>query len=364
MEGTSLISSVMALAEKHLKNFKISNGQVVAEYCPFCGGNGKDKETFAVGLSNGAWQCLRGSCQEKGSFKQLCEHFGERPPEVFGLPSTISTRKKYQLPDVELLPATEEIISYFATRRISPETVRAFNIAADKEGNIVFPFRRRQDEDVVYVKFRKPYTEKPVDGKKPKKEWQAPGCEPILFNMDQVTNNKPLVITEGQIDAMAIYEAGYKNVVSVPCGCNNMDWIENCWEWLEGFNQIILFGDSDQCGQEMINICAKRLGEERCMIPSQYPELIIEKDGEKINTGRICKDANEILYAYGAAYLLEMVKACQPAPIKGVINLADVPFVDPTTVPRIFTRIPTLDDMIAGLGEGTVTVLTGKRGEG
>ena len=33
-------------------------------------------------------------------------------------------------------------------------------------------------------------------------------------------------------------------------------------------------------------------------------------------------------------------------------------------MPRIFTRIPALDNMIGGLAEGGVTVFSGKRGEG
>jgi twinkle protein len=62
--------------------------------------------------------------------------------------------------------------------------------------------------------------------------------------------------------------------------------------------------------------------------------------------------------------LKNLAEECQPVPIKGVLNLAKIPFVDPTTVPRIFTRIPDLDNMIGGFGEGTLTILSGKRGQG
>jgi len=353
----SMSSAVIELAEKHLGYFRVKNGQVIAEYCPFCGGHEHDKETFAVGLSNGLWQCLRGSCGKKGNFKQLCEYFGAEAPVGYSLPKVTEQQKKsYTKPDPDILyPMTEDIVTYFATRKISEQTLLDWKIAADDKGNIVFPFYR--DDVLTYVKYRKPKKWTKEDGPK---EWQMANTEPILYGMDMTTFNKPLVIVEGQCDALAMYEAGVTNVVSVPCGCSNLEWINLCWEYLEKFNQIILFGDADEPGLEMTSTLAKRLGEDRCMIPKEYPECII--NGRDVN--RICKDANEILSCYGPEYLKNMVDSCEPAPIKGVLELSKIPFVDPTTVPRIMTRIPMLDNMIGGLSEGGVTVVSGRRAEG
>lgn len=353
-----ITSAVVALAEKHLGDFRIRNGQVVAHLCPFCnGGENGDTDTFAVGMHNGAFSCLRGSCNKTGSFRELCEFFGERQANVVNAPKTMGTSKKtYEKPDPEMLkPLTEEAITYFAIRKISEETQKDFNVSTDENGNIVFPFYR--NKELTFVKLRKPKKHTKADGPK---EWRLRNTESILFGMDMVSFNKPLIITEGEIDTLSLYEAGCTNVVSVPCGCNDMDWITNCWDWLENFSQIILFGDGDEPGMDMVNTLMKRLGEDRCLIPGQYPDLIV--DG--VNANRACKDANEILYTYGPEYLYDLVKKCEPAPIKGILNLASVPFVDPTTIPRIFTRIPALDNAIGGLGEGGVTVFTGKRGEG
>lgn len=178
--------------------------------------------------------------------------------------------------------------------------------------------------------------------------------------MDMTDFNKPLVITEGEIDALSLYEAGVSNVVSVPCGCNNLEFVNLCWEYLEKFNQIILFGDADEPGQEMIATLSKRLGEDRCMIPSEYPEFIYNNK----DYNRICKDANEILMCYGPEFLKNLVDSCEPAPIKGVLELSKIPFVDPTTVPRLLTKIPALDNMIGGFSEGSLCIISGKRGEG
>lgn len=353
----SMASAVIELADKHLGYFRVKNGQVIAEYCPFCHGHDKDKETFAVGTANGLWQCLRGSCGKKGNFKQLCEYFGEEAPTGYSLPKVTKQQKKIyiKLDEDILYPMTEDIVTYMATRRISEETLLDWKIAADKKGNIIFPFYR--DDELVYVKYRKPKRHEKADGPK---EWQESNTEPILFGMDMTDFNKPLVITEGEIDALSLYEAGVSNVVSVPCGCNNLEFVNLCWEYLEKFNQIILFGDADEPGQEMIATLSKRLGEDRCMIPSEYPEFIYNNK----DYNRICKDANEILMCYGPEFLKNLVDSCEPAPIKGVLELSKIPFVDPTTVPRLLTKIPALDNMIGGFSEGSLCIISGKRGEG
>ena len=361
----NITNAVLSLAERHLGEFRIRNGQVAAKYCPFChGGDHGDVYSFAVGLYNGAWNCMRGTCtglhgdnkKIEGDFKELCEYFGENYTKYTATPKVISkySKKSYVKPDPDILkPITDKIITYFGLRKISEDTLKDFNISADDKGNIIFPFYR--DNILTYVKYRKP--EKVVQGPK---EWMEINTEPILFGMDKVSFNKPLIICEGMVDSLSIYEAGCTNVVSVPAGCNNMEWITNCWDWLDKFQQIILFGDADEPGQEMVNTLMKRLGEDRCLIPNEYPEFYV--NGKDYN--RCCKDANEILYAYGPEVLKSLVENCQPAPIEGVLNLADVPIIDPTSVPRIYSKIPELDNMIGGFGEGTLTILTGKRGQG
>ena len=80
--------------------------------------------------------------------------------------------------------------------------------------------------------------------------------------------------------------------------------------------------------------------------------------------GKPCKDANEILYFHGSAVLMDTLNTAQPVPVKGLLQLADVMPYDPTTVPRIKTMIPALDETIGGLAEGAITVFTGKAGSG
>lgn len=350
-------SAVMAVCEKNLEDIQIKDSQIVPRYCPFChGGQNKDAYTFAVNKYNGTYNCKRGSCGKKGNFRDLCNYFGEDFKSSLEIPYR-RVNKVYDRPsEVSLKPLTKEIIEYFNLRCISQKTLEDFKISSDDNGNIVFPFYR--DGKLIFEKFRRPCKYKKEDSFP--KEWGFKNGEHILFGMDLVSFKSPLYITEGQIDALSLYEAGIHNVVSVPSGVNNMEWISSCWEWIEKFNTFVLFGDNDEPGIEMVNTLINRLGEDKCIVVKDYPDLIF--NGEII--GRTCKDANEILVAYGPEVLKDIAMSAKAEPIHGIVELSEVQDIDPTMIPRIYTKIPSLDMMIGGLAEGSLTVWTGKRGEG
>ena len=58
-------------------------------------------------------------------------------------------------------------------------------------------------EKLIYVSYR-------GCGKGAIKGGCEPNTKPILWGIQHIDKDKPLVITEGQPDAMAVYEAGYK----------------------------------------------------------------------------------------------------------------------------------------------------------
>lgn len=348
---------LIEFADKYLFPYKIRSKQrdnteeIIPQYCPFChGGDSKDEDTFALSVDKGVYVCKRGSCGQRGQFDQLLNLFHEEA-DVSKLGFSKHREKKQAvLPDTVLRPPTQQIYDYFALRKISRETVDAFHVASDDHGMIVFPFY--MDGVNVYEKFRRPWKPRPTEKGK---EWAFPGAKPVLFGMDLCSFSQPLVITEGMIDAMSLYEAGVHNVTSVPSGCECLDWIENCYDWLEHFHTIILFGDNDEPGRKMVQKVVQRLDESRCMIVEDYPDR---------PEGGQCKDANEILYRYGWSELVDMVDKAKAVPIKGIIDLSTVVPYDPTGVTRIRTMIPKLDEVIGGLVEGGITVFTGRSGQG
>ena len=340
---------IIAFAEKHLNPFGFNGDEIIPVLCPFCeGGRNHDRNTFAMNMFDGSFNCKRGSCGAKGGFKAIASHFGERVKSKGGI--TFEKREKeYVLPQIEQLPLTDKIIEYFSVRKISRLTLDRYRVTASTDGDIIFPFYNK--EKLVFVKYRHPW--KPRDGER--KEWAEKNTQPILFGMDECSFAYPLCLTEGQIDALSLIEAGVPNAVSVPSGVNNMEWISPCWDFLEKFNKIVLFGDNDEPGKGMVTDLTRRFGEDRCYLITEYPD---RPDGTP------CKDANEILYFFGAEKLREMVETAEPVPIKGLIDLSEVEPIDPTTEPRIRIGIKDLDEVVGGLHEGDVVLLTGRSGEG
>ena len=47
---------------------------------------------------------------------------------------------------------------------------------------------------------------------------QTPGTERILYGLDDVKNAAEIIIVEGEMDKLALEEAGMRNVISVPDG--------------------------------------------------------------------------------------------------------------------------------------------------
>lgn len=346
-------------ADKYLGEYKIrTSGQdekLIPRLCPLChgGSSGKDKDTFCLFLNNGTFVCKRGSCGRHGRFEELAKELsGEDIRISRSNASSGKSDKQYNLPSRNIFPVTEEIYKYFETRKISRKTVDDMKIGSDENGNIVFRFF--WDGEEIYRKFRAPH--KPLPNER--KEWQESGTKPILYNMDNVVFSQPLIITEGIPDMMSLYEAGLTNTVSVPSGCNNNDWIKNCWAWLDKFSTIILFGDSDTPGRSAVEEWSKKLGEYRCLIVRDYPQVLGS------DPPVYCKDANEILYRFGESALIESVESAEEIQMRGLIDVGDIIPYDPTMIPRISSGIPRLDQCIGGFMEGSLVVVSGMSGGG
>lgn len=353
---------VVSFADSHLGIYSISGTKITPRYCPICGGgDNRDINTFSIYPDEtGRWvyRCLRASCpNSKGVFDNLFRAIEGAPPiSSEGNRSTFTSRvapKIYALPDASSFKEpTDEIYSYFESRKISRSTVNAFKIMSDKDGNIVFPFF--SDDALVYAKYRKPRKHEHNSGPK---EWCDKNTKPILFGLNLTSYSLPLIITEGQIDAMALYEAGIRNVVSVPSGAQNELWIDNNWNELEKYPSIILFGDGDVPGRNAVDSWAHRLDESRCAIVTNYPARPDKPD-------KICKDANEILFFYGAEKLTEMISGAEEVEMEGLVDIATVPSHNPTKAEMIPSSLYTINYELGGYSPGDLVLWTGRTGEG
>lgn len=319
-------------------------------HCPYCRST-KDKWTFAIDLRTGQFKCLRASCSQTGNMITLSKDFdfslGRDVDEYYN-----RNRKQYrvfQKPMAEIKPK-EEALDYLQKRMISGTVAEKYQITThkDKPGVLVFPFMDDMG-NIVFMKYRKIDYDPQKDNSK---EWCEVNCKPILFGMYQCnTNNKTLVLTEGQIDSLSVVEAGIENAVSVPTGKNGFTWFPHCWNWLQQFTELIVFGD---CENGTITL----LDEMKIRFPGTV-KAVRQEDYKG------CKDANELLMKYGKDAVRYAVNNAEIQPIRAVKELADVKVVDLFKLPRIATGITKIDSVLSGgIYLGQTVIITGKRGEG
>jgi twinkle protein len=114
--------------------------------------------------------------------------------------------------------------------------------------------------DLINIKYR--------DGRKNFKLFK--GAEKVFYNIDSTVGYDSCVIVEGEMDVLALHEAGITNAISVPNGAtlntNNLDYLDNCIDYFDDKEKVILAVDSDEAGQALQAELIRRLGSEVCYL--------------------------------------------------------------------------------------------------
>lgn len=268
----------------------------------------------------------------------------------------VKTKRQYRYPKPVECTDKTKVYEYLATRRISAWTADYLDIRQDEHGNLVFNYYDLNNT-LVMCKYRPSRKVKHGENK----NWTQPNADttPILFNMNRVNPSQPLLITSGELDAAAAIESGYLNAVSIPLGDGNEHWLDECFDFLEQFDEIIVAADNDDSGAKFLRNVTPRLGNWRCRIV-EIPPYYERKNGEKIPV----KDLNEVLYRFGKAKLLELIVSAKQAEVPEVIDYSDIEDFDISQVDGILTGLPSLDHIVRKLCFGTTVVVTGPAGTG
>lgn len=144
-----------------------------------------------------------------------------------------------------------------------------------------------------------------------KKEFrQMANAEKTFYNVNALLNNtKQIIIVEGEMDVLSMYESGYQNSISVPNGAQDYEVFDKYFADLELVDEFIIAVDNDEKGKELENEIARRLGKHRCKWVA-YPDD--------------CKDANDVLVKHGVFKLQECINNANEYPIDGVFTINDV----------------------------------------
>ena len=267
--------------------------------CPMCSEDRKPENKKAKCASYD-WERGLGTCHNCDSTFQLHTYQRKGASEkVYIRPET---------PDA-IHDVSSNVEKWFESRGISKQTLRALKVT---EGSEFMPqtgktentiqFNYYMGDQLINVKYR--------DGRKNFKLYK--GAEKVFYNINSVVGYEYAIIVEGEMDALSLYEAGIHNVVSVPNGAtlntNNLDYLDNCIDYFEDKEKIIIAVDADEAGQALQRELVRRLGAEVC--------YLADFNG--------CKDANEYLLEYGKEELAKRITKARPVPLENVTTFKDI----------------------------------------
>lgn len=229
-------------------------GPKAGVWCDFATGEGGDLlDLWALKFNQSILEAIK-DCRKYLGLRDL--------PTLHTPPAKSNTHKpKKTFP---ALASTSSAFHYLINeRKISEETLSTFKM--QQNGNdIVFPYY--VENEIILLK----YLKLERDGGK-KKMWIEANCEPCLFGWQAVPKNaRRIVICEGEIDAMSLYDYGIF-ALSVPFGGGvgrKHEWIENEFKRLEVFDEIFLCLDNDEEGHAATKEITERLGAHRCLVVS------------------------------------------------------------------------------------------------
>ena len=157
---------------------------------------------------------------------------------------------------------------------------------------------------------------------------QDAGAVKCFWNVDVIADpalaTQPLIITEGEFDALAAMAAGFSRVVSVPDGAPAREigdndsakytYLDAAPGELRDIKEIILATDGDGPGINLMNDLAIRLGRARCKWV-RYPVK--------------CKDLNDALMRYGQRGVVETLSRARWMDLGGLYRMSELPPIQP-----------------------------------
>lgn len=243
-------------------------------------------------------------------------------------------------------PVGSKVVEWFKGRGISEQTLNDLGITEGSEfmpqtskTENVIKFNYFMGDQLINVKYR--------DGRKNFKLYK--GAEKVFYNINSIVGFEYCIIVEGEMDVLALHEAGITNVVSVPNGAtlnsNNLDYLDSCIDYFDDKEKIILAVDSDDAGQALQQEFIRRLGSEVCYLASFED----------------CKDANEYLLKYGPEALSSRIANAKPVPLENVITFKDIEdeitdFVQNGFKPGFQVGLPNFDDIFSTYTGQFITV--------
>ena len=170
--------------------------------------------------------------------------------------------KQFKTPYTPVRLLTAECRAYLENERLlDGETLTRWRVGSSPDGSIIMPFFESSDavgNPIRHVLSKHRLPREPRQGE-PKAKRDADGKAVLYGTWLCDPAGKNLTIMEGEFDAMTVSMAGVANVVSLPAGTNDQDFVDLQWQWLDQWESITLWMDNDDAGRRALHELAKRL---------------------------------------------------------------------------------------------------------
>lgn len=267
-------------------------------HCPACHPTRKNKLERTLSLNVEAHQ-----------FLWNCWHCGDTGRSVIFEKRPMQPKQSPIQTD-GLSALTPEALTYLNSRGISQDTVKEnvrscvkYFAKLQREAPAIAFITSNDKGQVTAIKYRALED----------KSFAAQGSQGRYWNLEHIQPDAPLVITEGEIDALSLHEAGITNAVSVPSGApsqtsggdGRFQYMGSAEKIYAQCGKVIIFTDQDDPGRVLADELARRIGKHRCYF------VMVPLD---------CKDANDVLLKHGKEKLKEIVDQARPWPVAGLYD--------------------------------------------
>ena len=354
------------LTEKGWQYREVEGGRQVRleEECPFCG---KRKHVF-FSASTGQWDCKR--CGEKGNVLTMRRRLGDLKLEIQAtqdiwyrgapdkMPKLEGGRPEPKADDIfhkrVIAGEAPEALEYLHARGFTDETIKRFRLGVTGKGGVDYiSIPHYYGGECVCVKYRSlPPAEKTFRRTK--------DCPSVLFNgdclvdlKDQEPRDRVVLLCEGETDAMALTQMGFRYVVASTTGAGKSDWPPHWLEPLDAATTILIVYDTDEAGEQGAAKAASVLGKyrsRRVRLPLHDAATMLEAGFGRAEVDEAIAKAQN----YDDSAICEMASA-----LEGLRDMLrnDKPKGEST-------GWVTLDAVLGGIRPGELSVITGDTGSG
>jgi len=273
-----------------------------------------------------------------GALNDFGEYYGERfMPERVGRFNQFSNEQVKRYVDSLWSEENSRTVDYLYSRGLNEKTIKLFKLGWNGEG-ITIP--HYLDKKCIGFRVRL-YPDRGT------KYISIVGSRNILYNYQSLQKDSvdTAIIVEGQFDVMALWQLGYRNVVTPANGASA--FTAEFKSYFKNIKKVYVFYDNDDTGNNLTGKIVNLLGTDRCF-------RVLSPD---------CKDANDILIKYkdkSKARTDELLAGAKrittTIPVK---TLADRIVASEAPIFRVLSGFMRLDDTVQGFRSGNTYLIAG-----